>query len=109
MRASSILQSICSTESNNACRVSDRQVLRGLHVATSAACDEEVDAYVRDKSGVRIRQFLADLVALETYWNDTQSLGDKEQRARQRRAQMRKLKQHMRRSGEAGRMSGQSK
>lgn len=108
MRASSILQSIRSTDLDHDRRVSDRQVLRGLHVATSAACDEEVDAYVGDKSGVRIRQFLADLVALETYWNDTHSLDDKEQRARRRRAQMRKLKQHMRRSRDVRHISGQS-
>jgi hypothetical protein len=87
-------------------RVADRDVLRGLHVATSAACDEEVDDYVREKTGLRIRQFLADLVALETYWSEVQSNNDDgEQRARNRRRLMRELKQHMRRSraAEAGR------
>lgn len=107
IRASSILQSIRSTElERRERRVTDREVLRGLHVATSAACDEQVDEYVGNQSGVRIRQFLADLVALETYWNEAQSHGDKEQRARHRRAQMRKLKQHMRQSKEAKRVSG---
>lgn len=109
LRASSILQSIRSTEvDKDKRRVTNRLVLRGLHVATSAACDEKVDAYVADMTGVRIRQLLADLVALETYWNDTHSSDDKEQRARQRRAQMRKMKQHMRQSRQAKQASSQS-
>jgi hypothetical protein len=109
LRASSILQSIRSTEvDKDERRVTNRLVLRGLHVATSAACDEKVDAYVADMTGVRTRQLLADLVALETYWNNTQSLDEKEQGARQRRAQMRKLKQHMRQSRQAKQVSGQS-
>ncbi|KAH8177657.1 hypothetical protein LIA77_02739 [Sarocladium implicatum] len=107
MRASSILHSMRSTEVDQPKRrVADRNVLRGLHVATSAACDEEVDDYVREKTGLRIRQFLADLVALETYWSEVQSNSDDgEQRARNRRRRMRQLKQHMRRSraAEAGR------
>ena len=110
LRASSILHSIRSTELDQPKRhVTDRDVLRGLHVATSAACDEEVDDYVREKTGLRIRQFLADLVALETYWSEVQSVDDdKEQRARQRRTRMRRLKQHMRRSRAAKAGSGQT-
>ncbi|ODA76563.1 hypothetical protein RJ55_07833 [Drechmeria coniospora] len=79
--------------------IADRDVLRGLHVAASAACDEEVDAFVRSKTGLRIRRFLADLVVLEAF-REPLSGEDSEKRARRRRADMRKLKQQVRRSRE---------
>lgn len=79
--------------------ITDRDVLRGLHIAASAACDEEVDAYVRNKTGLRIRRFLADLIALETL-GEPQPGEDQEQWAKRRRAEMRKLKQQLRRSRE---------
>ncbi|KAJ6445663.1 DNA oxidative demethylase ALKBH2 [Purpureocillium lavendulum] len=72
--------------------IEDRDVLRGLHVAASAACDEEVDAFVRNRTGLRIRRFLADLMALEAF-GDPRPGEDSRQRARRRRADMRKLKQ----------------
>ena len=84
--------------------VADRDVLRGLHIAASAACDEDVDVFVRNKTGLRIRRFLADLMILETL-NEEGPNEDTEQWARRRRADMRKLKQHVRRSREIG-MSG---
>ncbi|CEJ81701.1 hypothetical protein VHEMI01817 [[Torrubiella] hemipterigena] len=79
--------------------ITDRDVLRGLHIAASAACDEEVDAYVRNKTGLRIRRFLADLIALETL-GERRPDEDNEQWARRRRAETRKLKQQLRRSRE---------
>lgn len=79
--------------------ITDRDVLRGLHIAASAACDEEVDAYVRNKTGLRIRRFLADLMALETLGERLED-EDMDQWARRRRAEMRKLKQQLRRSRE---------
>ncbi|KAM0332109.1 hypothetical protein ACHAQA_002381 [Verticillium albo-atrum] len=75
----------------------DRDVLRGLHIAASAACDDTVDAWIREKTGVWIRRFLADLKAFEMLGEDTQP-APKDQRARQRRAEMRKLKAQVRRS-----------
>ncbi|OAR02420.1 hypothetical protein LLEC1_06180 [Akanthomyces lecanii] len=78
--------------------ITDRDVLRGLHIAASAACDEEVDAFVRNQTGLRIRRFLADLMTLESL--PVNPPVDKKQWARQRRADMRKLKQQMRRSRE---------
>lgn len=78
--------------------ITDRDVLRGLHIAASAACDEEVDAFVRNQTGLRIRRFLADLMTLESLAVNPPV--DKRQWARQRRADMRKLKQQMRRSRE---------
>lgn len=78
--------------------ITDRDVLRGLHIAASAACDEEVDAFVRNQTGLRIRRFLADLLTLEML--AVAPPVDKRQWARQRRADMRKLKQQLRRSRE---------
>ncbi|KAM3503880.1 hypothetical protein MY10362_003911 [Beauveria mimosiformis] len=86
--------------------ITDRDVLRGLHIAASAACDEEVDAFVRNQTGLRIRRFLADLMTLETLAVNPPV--DKKQWARQRRADMRRLKQQMRRSYEINRI-GQAK
>ena len=79
--------------------ITDRDVLRGLHIAASAACDEEVDAFVRSRTGLRIRRFLADLMALETL-GEIRPGEDRERWARRRRAEMRKLKQQIRRSRE---------
>ncbi|WYZ34984.1 hypothetical protein EsH8_I_001260 [Colletotrichum jinshuiense] len=77
--------------------IDDRDVLRGLHIAISAACDEEVDAWIRQKTGVRIRRFLADLRAFETLGEEEQPDPSKE-RARRRRAESRKLKAQIRQS-----------
>ncbi|KAK1724022.1 uncharacterized protein BDZ83DRAFT_652589 [Colletotrichum acutatum] len=77
--------------------IDDRDVLRGLHIAISAACDEEVDAWIRQKTGVRIRRFLADLKAFETLGEEDQRDPAKE-RARNRRAESRKLKAQIRQS-----------
>lgn len=85
--------------------IEDRDVLRGLHVAASAACDEEVDAFVRNRTGLRIRRFLADLMALEAF-GDPRPGEDSRQRARRRRAEMRKLKQQVRRSREVALTGG---
>lgn len=41
--------------------VNDRAVFRGLHVATAAACDEDLDKWIEDITGFSARQFLADL------------------------------------------------
>jgi hypothetical protein len=81
--------------------ISDRDVLRGLHIIVSAACDEEVDAFIRHKTGVRIRRFCADLKAFESLGREEEKRADQDQRARKRRAQKRefkKLKQQMRSS-----------
>ncbi|KAL2874698.1 hypothetical protein SGCOL_010070 [Colletotrichum sp. CLE4] len=77
--------------------IDDRDVLRGLHIAISAACDEEVDSWIRQKTGVRIRRFLADLKAFETLGEEDQPDSAKE-RARNRRADSRKLKAQIRQS-----------
>ncbi|QUC18229.1 uncharacterized protein UV8b_02470 [Ustilaginoidea virens] len=99
-RTSSIKGSLGSIELEYDDReILDRDVLRGLHVAASAACNEEVDAFVRNKTGLRIRRFLADLMVLETL-TAVRPGEDDQQHARRRRAEMRKLKQQIRRSRE---------
>ncbi|WDK14456.1 hypothetical protein CGRA01v4_05737 [Colletotrichum graminicola] len=79
------------------CDIDDRDVLRGLNIAISAACDEEVDAWIRLKTGVRIRRFLADLKAFETLGDDHEPDPVRE-RARKRRADSRKLKAQIQQS-----------
>lgn len=76
----------------------DRDVLRGLHIAASAACDERVDALIRQKTGLQIRRFLVDLMPIENI-GDTPLPKANEQQAR-RRAEIRKVKQRVRRSRE---------
>ena len=75
----------------------DRDVLRGLHIAASAACNEHIDEFIREKTGLRFRRFLADLMPFEKLNNE--SLREaKEKQARQRREEMRSVKQRVRRS-----------
>jgi hypothetical protein len=51
-----------SLESN---KISDKDVFRGLHVATAAACDEDIDKWIEEITGCGVRRFLADLSAFE--------------------------------------------
>ncbi|XXG94939.1 hypothetical protein Hte_001198 [Hypoxylon texense] len=44
--------------------INDRDVIKGLQVAIRAAADDRYDALIRDKTGLRIRRFLADLRAV---------------------------------------------
>ena len=43
--------------------ISDRDVLWGLKTAVAAACDEDLDAWIRAQTGLRLRRFLCDLRA----------------------------------------------
>ncbi|KAF3762552.1 hypothetical protein M406DRAFT_332932 [Cryphonectria parasitica EP155] len=45
--------------------INDRDILIGLKMAICAACDEDLDAWIREKTGLRLRRFLADLKAFE--------------------------------------------
>lgn len=45
--------------------IDDRDILLGLKMAICAACDEDLDAWIRSKTGLRLRRFLADLKAFE--------------------------------------------
>lgn len=44
--------------------INDRDVIKGLQVAIHAAADNRYDALIRDRTGLRIRRFLADLRAV---------------------------------------------
>ncbi|OIW34704.1 hypothetical protein CONLIGDRAFT_639049 [Coniochaeta ligniaria NRRL 30616] len=50
--------------------ISDRDVLKGLKLAVSAACDENLDSSIREKTGLRLRRFLADLKTFEDLEHD---------------------------------------
>ncbi|KAI1740048.1 hypothetical protein F4680DRAFT_119868 [Xylaria scruposa] len=67
--------------------IEDRDVIKGLQVAIHAAADDLYDGYIRHKTGLRIRRFLADLKSFE----DISDLGSTDQRAREKRAKSRKL------------------
>jgi hypothetical protein len=41
--------------------VPDKAIFRGLQVATSAACDEDVDTWIEEITGIGVRRLLADL------------------------------------------------
>lgn len=45
--------------------IEDRDVIKGLQVAIHAAADDLYDGYIRYKTGLRIRRFLADLKSFE--------------------------------------------
>ncbi|RGP75018.1 hypothetical protein FLONG3_5886 [Fusarium longipes] len=69
----------------------DRDVLRGLHIAASAACNEQIDAFIREETGLHIRQFLSDLTPLEALGN-IPPRDIKERRAKRRKAEIREVK-----------------
>lgn len=50
--------------------ISDRDILVGLKMAICAACDEDLDAWICSKTGLRLRRFLADLKAFELVSQD---------------------------------------
>jgi hypothetical protein len=69
-------------------KVTDKQVFKGLHVATAAACDEDVDKWIEEITGCGVRNFLADLSRFEGLGVNT--LADVARRAaRQRRKTVR--------------------
>ncbi|KAJ8123992.1 hypothetical protein ONZ43_g182 [Nemania bipapillata] len=62
--------------------IEDRDVIKGLQVAIHAAADDLYDGYIRHKTGLRIRRFLADLKSFE----DISELSAANQRAKEKRA-----------------------
>ena len=52
----------CSVEHG---RLNERQVFKGLHVATAAACDEDVDKWIEEITGSSARKFLSALSAFD--------------------------------------------
>lgn len=45
--------------------IDDKDVLHSLRMVVCAACNEELDAWIRSKTGLRLRRFLADLKTFE--------------------------------------------
>ncbi|KAG4441334.1 hypothetical protein IFR05_003197 [Cadophora sp. M221] len=61
---------LASTVSNDSCSlksgdVNDKQVFKGLHVATAAACDEDIDKWIEEITGSSARKFLSKLSAFD--------------------------------------------
>jgi hypothetical protein len=54
-----------STFSTRESKICEKDVLKGLQMAMAAACNEEVNAWISEISGCRVRRFLADLSAFE--------------------------------------------
>ncbi len=65
--------------------ITDRDVLKGLKMAICAACDEDLDAWIRCKTGLRLRRFLADLRAFEDLEEERTKAKEVERRSRQLR------------------------
>ncbi|RFN51656.1 hypothetical protein FIE12Z_4130 [Fusarium flagelliforme] len=96
-RTSSIRSLREKSQDDDQVAILDRDVLRGLHIAASAACNEQIDAFIREKTGLHIRQFLSDLTPFESLGNNP-TRDAKERRAKRRRAEIREVKQKVRRS-----------
>ncbi|KAL8288965.1 hypothetical protein RB597_000852 [Gaeumannomyces tritici] len=73
--------------------ISDRDVLKGLRLALAAACDEDYDAWIRGRTGLRLRRFMADLQSFEDMEREAAALdaaARADQPARRRRAEQRR-------------------
>lgn len=68
--------------------INDRDILLGLKMAICAACDENLDAWICNKTGLRLRRFLADLKAFDSISQD------------RKQAQQLPLSRRIRRNGE---------
>jgi hypothetical protein len=69
-------------------QITDKQVFKGLHVATAAACDEDVDKWIEEITGCGVRKFLADLSRFEGLGVNTLA-GVAKRAARQRKERVR--------------------
>jgi hypothetical protein len=90
-------QTTTSESSSGTTQVNDRDVLKGLHIAAAAACDESVHTTVHTNTGLNVRRFLSELMALSALGQD-QPAEDKEKQVKRRRAKIRKLTQQVRAS-----------
>lgn len=79
----------------------DFDVLRGLCIATTAACDRATDDFLHEKTGVHIRRFLAELIQYESL-TQRQPGDSAEEYRRRSRSQLRQLKYRVRKSRELG-------
>ncbi|KAK3335389.1 hypothetical protein B0T19DRAFT_406282 [Cercophora scortea] len=70
--------------------ISNRDVLKGLKIVCAASADEDLDAWIRSKTGLRLRRFLADLKTFESLSEDG-ILAVDGQRAKERKSEKRRL------------------
>ncbi|KAK3693566.1 hypothetical protein B0T22DRAFT_487242 [Podospora appendiculata] len=70
--------------------ISDKDVLKGLKIVCAASADEDLDAWIRSKTGLRLRRFLADLKTFENLSEDG-ILAMDGQRAKERKSEKRRL------------------
>ncbi|KAI1408772.1 hypothetical protein F5Y13DRAFT_194024 [Hypoxylon sp. FL1857] len=68
--------------------LNDRDVIKGLQVAIHAAADNVYDAFIRQRTGLRIRRFLADLMAV----GEAELEDSADQRAKERAQQAQKAR-----------------
>ncbi|KAK0630056.1 hypothetical protein B0T17DRAFT_527400 [Bombardia bombarda] len=73
--------------------IPDRDVLKGLKIICAASADKDLDAWIRSKTGLRLRRFLADLKTFENLSEDGIAAVN-DQRARRRRAAAERRKVH---------------
>ena len=77
-----------STLTRDDASISNRAVFRGLHVATAAACDEDMAKWIEEITGTGVRRFLADLSAFDGLGINTLA-GVARRAAKQRRGEVR--------------------
>lgn len=65
--------------------IDDRDILLGLKMAICAACDEDLDTWIRDRTGLRLRRFLADLKAFDAVSKDRKPSASQAPRRQARR------------------------
>ncbi|KAL2072823.1 hypothetical protein VTL71DRAFT_12166 [Oculimacula yallundae] len=78
--ASTVSTDTCSLMSD---KPNDKQVFKGLHVATAAACDEDIDKWIEEITGSSARKFLSALSAFDGLGANT--LADVARRAAKQR------------------------
>lgn len=77
----------------------DSDVLKGLCIATKAACDKATDEFLHEKTGVHIRHFLSELIQFDSL-SKCQPRETGGERKSRRRSQARDLKYEIRKSRE---------
>lgn len=84
-----------SVSTENCKRPSSNTVFGGLQVATAAACDEDIDTWIEDITGVSVRSFLGDLSKFSGL--GVNALADVAQRAAKQRTGEQKAWEDLRR------------
>lgn len=78
--------------------IKDKDVLAGLKVICAASADEELDAWIQSKTGLRLRQFLSDLKSFEGLAQEGIAAVDGE-RSKRERAEKRRARARVEKAG----------